>query len=261
MPRRLHPREPRPRRRSERTLVPRRYLLRLFGRKERYSKRFRRRIALAIALASAGAALAAWQGEEHARHAEEHDRDAFGQKIALEQAQAEIRENQLLDVVSSYARKQAAKVLKEELRRKPLATATLTPDDRLRIDALAKTQEDVENSIAIVPDALVAGPLTAAALNGLNQQRARQHRPAIFDLELALRQTEANLDAGPSLSKSDIAFDRSNDLLGDTALFILAAFFFTLAQISSRPRAIAAALSLGTAIGIASTALLVLWLP
>jgi hypothetical protein len=120
------------------------WLRRLLGPKRRYAKRFRRYLAVAIGIASAGAALAAWRGEEHARVAEEHDRAAFAQRIALEQQRAEIRVSQLLDIVSAYARMKAAAF---QARALDAQRASASPDDADRLRAEAAAQRHLQYDI------------------------------------------------------------------------------------------------------------------
>jgi hypothetical protein len=264
------------RRRTEPTLIPRRYLLRWFGPKETYRKAVRRRIAFAIAIASAGAAVATWQGEEHARHAEELDRTGFSQAIGVEQAKADVRVTTLVNYLSDYFRHETAKALQTELSAEAGRATGPVKDE---VTALATAQQAVEDSFSLSPDVLAAAArhqgyrLDAEELNGellapTSDAAASRSRPectaaerrAVFCLELGFAKTKQDLVPTDEFAASDQSFGRSNDLLADAALFILAAFFFTLAQISSRPRAMRGALAVGSAAGLAATALFVLFL-
>jgi hypothetical protein len=271
-PRRRLPARRRPRR--EQTWTPR-WLRRLLGPKRRYTKRFRRYLAIAIAVASAGAALAGWRGEEHARVAEERDREAFSQKIALEQAQSEIRVNQLLDIVAQYARLETAAFTADALNDEAARTLRAgDPTDASNLQAEATAQRYLQYEIldTIPKDALTqAGAMSSATLNTGPSQipncpRTKKSNGSIeqqklgkFGLELAFRTTEADLCPAEEIAASKSGFDIANDQIGVAAIFILAAFLLTTAQISSRPRAVMAGIGGGTLTFFLAVALFAFW--
>jgi hypothetical protein len=275
-PRRRLPARRRPRR--EQTWTPR-WLRRLLGPKRRYTKRFRRYLAIAIAVASAGAAVAGWRGEDHARVAEERDREAFSQKIALEQAKSQIRVGQLLDIVDRYARMKTAEFTANTLKTEFDAVRGNKAEQPLaeRLYSLQQAQRFVEFDIleGLEKDALTrtkAPPgwrMTAATLNtgplGIpNCSQAKkgsieQGKLGKYGLELAFQTTTADLCPDEEIAASTSGFDRSNDQIGVAAIFILAAFLLTTAQISSRPRAVALGIGSGTLTFLLALSLFVFW--
>ena len=223
---------------------------RALGPKRRYRKSFRRGLAIAIAVASAGAAISAWRGEDHARVAEEQERAAFDQTIALEQQRAEIRVSQLLDVISSYSRMKSAEFLSQELLSQADKSPTATDANQLRNESAVYRNLRYDILDTIPKDALTANyALTGATLNagpsGIPDCPRARGAPAgnsnagKFGLELQFRTTEADLCPVEELAASAHDFGHADDQIGVAALFILAAFLFTIAQISSRPRAVA----------------------
>src|SRR5262249_31185575 len=80
-----------------------------------------------------------------------------------------------------------------------------------------------------------------------------------FGLELAFRTTEADLCPDEEVAASKRGFEVANDQIGVAAIFILAAFLLTIAQISSRPRAVMAGIGSGALTFLLAVSLFLFW--
>jgi hypothetical protein len=229
-------------------------------------------VAIAIAVTSAGAAVAAWRGEDHARVAEEQDRAAFAQRIALEQEKAEIRETTLVDAMSDYVRMKTVAFTARALDAAAKQPGVDSGDaQRLRVEAVAERHLQYDILDGIPKDALTAqGRMSAVTLNtgtgGIPDcprtkkgsiESAKTGKFGKFGLDLSFEATRADLCPTEEIAASRHSFGRANDQIGLTAFFILAAFLFTIGQVSSRPRAVVGAITGGSAVFLASFALLV----
>jgi hypothetical protein len=197
-------------------------------------------IASLIATTSLVAALGAWRASVASSAAGDADRKGFDNSVARARAEAGIRAN-LAAIVLDYGRARSydaqAKAIRRQARDAP-------PQDRPRLIALAEATERLEKVArdAIDPDALRPD-------GTLNLARKSQ-------LELNLQESTQDLDAKPEFASSDDFSEKSERLVGLTALLVGAALFFTLAQVSRR-RVYLLYLMTGIVVLIVSTSLLV----
>jgi hypothetical protein len=186
--------------------------------KDTSSTRLRVVIASLIATTSLIAAVGAWRASVASSDAGDADRKGFDDSVARARAEAGIRAN-LASIVLDYGRARSYGAQAKAIRRQARDAA---PQDRPRLVAIAEATERLEKVArdSIDPDALRP--------NG-SLDLARK-----FDLELNLQESTQDLDFKPEFAKSDKLSQKSERLVGLTALLVGAALFFTLAQVSRR---------------------------
>jgi hypothetical protein len=218
------------RRRRPPRLIPRRWLVRAFGAKRDYPRRFSRALAIAITLASALAATAAWRAEDRARVGEEQDRAGFAQDVARSAQKASIRANVLLRESEKFVRMIAAQELASAL--SDAADQLKGSPDGERLQAQADAQSALARQLkgVIESDAFAGGHMTFDTLKGTLAR------------ELRFSGTEQDLVSADEFARSNGNFDRSNLEVVVALIALLAAFALTVAQLTARPRAVALSL-------------------
>jgi hypothetical protein len=208
--------------------------------KDTASTRLRVVIASLIATTSLVAAIGAWRASVASSAGGDADRKGFDDSVARARAEAGIRAN-LAAIVLDYGRARSYEAQAKAIHRQAHDAA---PQDRTRLVAMAEAAERLEKVArdSIDPDAL--------RTNGkLNLGRK-------FQLDLRLQESTQDLDAKPEFQKSDKLSQKSERLVGLTALLVGAALFFTLAQVSRR-RVYLVYLVTGIVVLVVSTSLLI----
>jgi hypothetical protein len=197
-------------------------------------------IASLIALTTMLSAVGAWRAALASGDSGDAERKGFDDAIAAEQARANI-EGSLDETMFAFLRGRMYESLAEGLQEEADEAARA---DRVRLEAQAESYRQLgELSMEFVAsDAIRAD-------GSLDLERA-------FDIEWALASSQADLDPAPEFAEADESHDRSEQLVGLTALLIGAAMFFTLAQVA-RSRAYVLYLVGGCAVLVVATGLLV----
>ncbi|MPZ68852.1 MAG: hypothetical protein GEU71_04920 [Actinobacteria bacterium] len=173
-------------------------------------------IAVLIAATSVLGAMAAWRASVAGSEATASERKAFDDEVARERARAAVL-NSLDSTFSSYIRSEEERRRAEELRSTAKAVAGSE-----RAQFLAEA--DAYDNLA---DINVAGiRVDSLRPDGtLDLERA-------FEIEWDQAQRAEDLDPEPDFAAADKSLEKSEQLIGLTALMIAAAFFLTLAEIS-----------------------------
>lgn len=196
-------------------------------------------IASLIALTSMLGAVAAWRASVASSVATDAERKGFADAVVREQRIATIGA-QTDAILLDYIRGRSQDVQADEFEKE--AEKAVGPDKaRLEDDAkayrgLADLTNDFVDKDSVRPD------------GSLDLERKTR-------LEMELARSESDLDSASDFEAADIAKERSEQLVGLTALLIAAAFFFTLAQIS-KSRVFLVYLGGGAIVLIVATALL-----
>jgi hypothetical protein len=170
-----------------------------------------------IALSSLLGAVAVWGAAGATGKAGSADRNAFGITLAQTQQRAGIllrTDAVLLDYIRMHAYQDEATDLRAQ-------EATASPADASRLEVLAAADSRVEQTIraSLDPDALRP--------NGTLDLRR------MYQVEYALAASNQDLDPKPDFAQSDRMRTKSEHLVGLTMLFITAALFLTIAQVSN----------------------------
>jgi hypothetical protein len=199
-------------------------------------------VAALIGVSAVIGSVTAWRAEEASRAAEHADRRGIGDRVADQRARAEISadlQNIFFDYVRAQAARARAQAIAAELRRVPA-------DDRDRLAAEAAADNALSREI----------------LDGIDADAFRNGRDTPIDLtrkfqiEYRLAQQSTDLDPTPEFDEAHAQRTKSERLVGLTALLIVAAFFFTLAQVLRRGPTRLYVVS-GLAVLVASASLLV----
>jgi hypothetical protein len=197
-------------------------------------------IASLIALTSVLGAVGAWRASLASAEASDSDRKGFADALAAEQQRTSIHSS--LDAeFTRYLRGQLFTALAEELYEQ---AEDASPADRARLEVEASNYQslgdlklETTNPDALRPD------------GSLDLDRA-------FEIEWAQQASQNDLDPEPEFAEADELNERSERLVGITALLIAAALFFTFAQVVAG-RVFVVYLAGGAAVLILSTVLLV----
>lgn len=173
-------------------------------------------IAVLIAATSVLGAVAAWRASVASNYATDTERKAFDDEVARERARAAVL-NSLDATFSSYIRSEEERRRAEELRNK---AKTVSGSERAQLLAEAEAFDSLAdiNVSGIRVDSLRPD-------GTLDLERA-------FEIEWDQAQRAEDLDPEPDFVAADDALEKSEQLIGLTALMIAAAFFLTLAEIS-----------------------------
>jgi hypothetical protein len=169
-----------------------------------------------IAFTSLMGAVAAWGASGASGSAGSADRKGFAITLADTQQRAGIllrTDGVLLDYVRMHAYADQATDLRAQ-------AATASPQDASRLEVLAAADERLEQSIrsTLDPDALRPD-------GSLDLRR-------MFQIEYALAASNQDLDPKPDVAVSNRMRSKAEHLVGLTMLFIVAALFLTIAQVS-----------------------------
>lgn len=169
-----------------------------------------------IALTSVLGAVGAWRASVASGGASDADRKGFADNVAEIQQRAGIliqSDAILLDFVRMQAYQDEAEALRTQAK-------TATVDDGARLEAQADADEKLAEFLrrTIDPDAIRP--------DGTLDLRRK------FDVEFELARSQQDLDPAPEFALADTMRTKSERLVGLTALFIAAALFLTLAQVS-----------------------------
>jgi hypothetical protein len=195
-----------------------------------------------IALTSVLGAVGAWRASLASSSAGDADRKGFADNVARTQQRAAIliqTDAILLDFVRMRAYEDRAEALRTE-------AAEAGPDDAARLEAQADADVKLAELIrtTIDPDALRPD-------GSLDLRRK-------FQLEFRLASGQQDLDPGPDFALADRMKSKAERLVGLTALFIAAALFLTLAQVSRTGAARRTYFAGGLGVLVTATALLFL---
>ena len=173
-------------------------------------------IAVLIAATSVLGAVAAWRASVASNYATDTERKAFDDEVARERARAAVL-NSLDATFSSYVRSEEERKRAEELRSK---AKTVSGSQRAQLLAEAEAFDSLAdiNVSGIRVDSLRPD-------GSLDLERA-------FEIEWNQAQRAEDIDPEPDFLAADDALEKSEQLIGLTALMIAAAFFLTLAEIS-----------------------------
>ena len=179
-------------------------------------KRIKVLTASLIALTSVLGAVGAWRASVASGEAGSADRKGFADTVAQIQRRADILNRIdfiLRDFVRMHAFEDRAAALRTE-------AATAGPEDAARLEAEADADEKLAQSIRglIDPDAIRPD-------GSLDLQRK-------YELEFALASGQQDLDSEPEFALADRMKSKAERLVLLTVLFIAAALFLTLAQVS-----------------------------
>lgn len=173
-------------------------------------------IAVLIATTSVLGAVAAWRAAVAGSDATAHERKAFDDEVARERARAAVL-NTLDSTYSMYIRSEEEKRRAEVIRTKA-KSAQGAEKAQLHTEADAFKNLSEINAAGIRIDSLRPD-------GTLDLERA-------FEIEWDQAQRVEDIDPEPDFAAADEALDKSEGLIGLTALMIAAAFFLTLAEIS-----------------------------
>jgi hypothetical protein len=209
---------------------------------ERSKTRFKITLSVLIALTSLLGALAAWQAETASMKRDAANGQGFANSVANQQAQATIRgsvTSELLEYERARSDQAQAVALRQQAKKAAPADAS-----RLRVQAALDADLATKIIGTLDPDAFGPGhvfdPYKEFEINYTNQKQSTD-----FDstAEFAIASRQAT---------------KADRLVGLTVLLIAAAFFLTLAQVSSRRATANVYLGGGVAVLVTSTVLLVL---
>ena len=173
-------------------------------------------IAVLIAATSALGAVAAWRAAVAGSEATAYERKAFDDEVARERSRAAVL-NSLDATFSSYIRSEEEKRRAEVLKNKAKEAQGLERE-QLRTEAEAYEALAEINVAGIRVDSLRPD-------GTLDLERA-------FEIEWDQAQRSEDIDPEPDFNAADDALEKSERLVGLTALMIAAAFFLTLSEIS-----------------------------
>lgn len=180
------------------------------------SARLRIIIAVLIATTSVFGAVAAWRAAVAGSEATAFERKAFDDEVARERARAAIL-NSLDSTFSSYIRSEEAKRRYEVLKEKAQSAQGVDKEQSLAEAEAYRNLAEI-NVAGIRVDSLRPD-------GTLDLERA-------FEIEWDQAQRAEDIDPEPDFIAADDALEKSERLVGLTALMIAAAFFLTLAEIS-----------------------------
>jgi hypothetical protein len=186
---------------------------------DRWARRRRVLIPALIALTSLLSSAGAWRAAAASGAAASAERKAFADAVAAEQQRASI-ETVVGSIEIIYARRAALQEAAAALRER---SAAADEDEAAQLNALADAYETTAAQAVIDADAL-------AADGSLDLEAKRQ-------VEWARAANAQDLDPEPEMARAESLRAKSERLVGLTASLIAAALFFTLAQVSRRPRA------------------------
>ncbi len=180
------------------------------------SRRMRILTASLIAFTSVLGAVGAWRASVASGAAADADRKGFADNVAGTQQRAAIlirSDGILLDYVRMHAYQDRAAALRTQAQ-------TASPDDAARLGVEADADQKLAELLrsTIDPDAIRP--------DGTLDLRRK------FQIEFALAASQQDLDPAPDFALSDRMRTKAEHLIGLTALFIAAALFLTLAQVS-----------------------------
>lgn len=167
-----------------------------------------------IAAATFLGAVGSWRATEAGGSARSSERKAVVDQRTAVQQETVIRVT-LLATQYDYMRKTSLTALAVELREQ---AATATPEDALRLNAQAMAYEVAAANQPIDPDAF--GP------DGVLDLEAK------YDLEWFAATSRQDLDPAPEFAAAGNYRLKAERIVGVTALFVAAALFLTLAQVS-----------------------------
>ena len=204
------------------------------------SRRLRVWTASLIAFTSLLGAVGAWSASSASGAAGGADRKGFADDLARTQQRASIllrTDAVLLDYVRMRAYQDEAAALRTQ-------AATAAPDDASRLEVEATSDERIGVLIrnSLDPDAI--RPDGSLDLGRMSQ------------IEFALAESQQDLDPVPDFALSDRMRSKAEHLVGLTMLFIIAALFLTIAQVSNSS---ARRLYLGGGIGVLVVAMALLF--
>jgi hypothetical protein len=185
---------------------------------DRWARRRRVLIPALIALTSLLGSVGAWRAAAASGAASSAERKAFADAVAAEQQRAAI-ETVVGSIEITYARRAALQEAAAALRQRAEGAAQ---DEVAQLAVLADAYEAAAAQAVIDADAL-------AADGSLDLEAKRQ-------VEWARAASTQDLDPEPEMAEAENLRAKSERLVGLTALFIAAALFLTLAQVSRRPR-------------------------
>jgi hypothetical protein len=205
------------------------------------SRRVKILTASLIALTSVLGAVGAWRASVASGAASDADRKGFSDNVAQTQQRAAIlirSDAILIDFVRMHAYDDEAVALRKQAEGAPAG-------DAARLEAQADSDQKLAQLIrtTIDPDAIRPD-------GSLDLTRK-------FQIEFELAKSQQDLDPDPDFALSDRMRSRSERLVGLTALFIAAALFLTLAQVS-RTRARRLYFGGGLVVLLVSTAFLLM---
>jgi hypothetical protein len=207
---------------------------------ERSKARFKITLSVLIALTSLLGALAAWQAETASMKRDAANGAGFANSVANQQAQATIRgsvTSELLEYERARSDQAQAAAMRQQARK-------AAPADATRLRAQAALDGDLATRLigTLDPDAFGPGhvfdPNKEFQINYTNQKQNTDFDSAT-EFAIAARQAT-----------------KADRLVGLTVLLIAAAFFLTLAQVSSRRSTANVYLWGGVAVLVSSTTLL-----
>jgi hypothetical protein len=192
-----------------------------------------------IAFTSVLGAVGAWRASVASGAAGDADRKGFADNVARTQQRTAIlirTDAILLDYVRMHAYEDQAAALRDQAQ-------GAAPDDAARLEAEADGDQKLAQ--------LLKSTLDPDAIRPDGTLDLRQK----FQIEFALAESQQDLDPVPDFATSDRVRSKAEHLVGLTALFIAAALFLTMAQVS-KTNARRLYLAGGLAVLIGTTALL-----
>lgn len=173
-----------------------------------------------IALTSVLGSVAAWRASSASGAAGASERRAFANILAVEQQDSRI-ETELASLEFTHARRTALEAAASALRTQ---AASVEAAEAPSLEALADAYEAAAAALAQFISADAVGPDGSLDLEGMRES------------QWALAADLTDLDPSEETAEAETLRNKSQRLVGLTALLIAAALFLTLAEVSRRRR-------------------------